>query len=47
MIKSYVNDTIPGFINGCEMLRSFFNEGKKNETQELIWDTRFDDVLDF
>jgi hypothetical protein len=38
--------TIPRFIDSCEVLGCLLDERKENQTEELIGNTRFDNILD-
>lgn len=45
MVEGYVDDTVPCFIDSCEMFGGFFDQGEQDETEELIWYAGFNDFF--
>lgn len=45
MVESNVDDTVPCLIDGGQVLCSLFDEWKKDETEELIRNTGFDNIF--
>jgi hypothetical protein len=46
MVEQAYYLSVPRFINSGEMLSGLFDEREENQTEELVWDTCFDDVFD-